>query len=141
MYAKTIKYKDYFGTEKSEEFLFNISKAEVFDMQFSTKGGLETIIRGIINTKDVNEMGKIFKKIILMSYGEVSGDGKKFLKSEERSREFEQSAAYDALYTELLTDSNAASEFINKVIPVAEIEELIKKSGNNPAQPVQLSTV
>lgn len=140
MYSKKIKYTDYFGTEKTEEFLFNISKAEIFDMQFSTKGGFETIIRGIINTKDVNEMGKIFKKIILMSYGEVSPDGKKFLKSEEMSREFEQSAAYDALYTELLTDSNAASEFINHVIPISEIEELIKKSGGSE-QPAQLATV
>ena len=140
MYAKTIKYTDFFGTEKSEEFLFNISKSEIFDLQFSTNGGIEAMIRSIISNRDTNEMGKIFKKIILMSYGEVSSDGKKFLKSEERSKEFEQSAAYDALYTELLTNAQAASDFVNNVIPVSEIEEIIKKA-NAEQQEKALTTV
>lgn len=140
MYAKTIKYTDFFGTEKSEEFLFNISKSEIFDLQFSTNGGIEAMIRSIISNRDTNEMGKIFKKIILMSYGEVSSDGKKFLKSEERSKEFEQSAAYDALYTELLTNAQSASDFVNNVIPVAEIEDIIKKA-NAEQQEKALTTV
>lgn len=140
MYAKTIKYTDFFGTEKSEEFLFNISKSEIFDLQFSTNGGIEAMIRSIISNRDTNEMGKIFKKIILMSYGEVSSDGKKFLKSEEKSKEFEQSAAYDALYTELLTNAQAASDFVNNVIPVSEIEEIIKKA-NAEQQEKALTTV
>jgi len=140
MYAKTIKYTDFFGTEKSEEYLFNISKSEIFDLQFSIDGGIEAMIRSIISNRDTKELGKIFKNIILMSYGEVSSDGKKFLKSEERSKEFEQSAAYDALYTELLTNADSASEFVNNVIPVSELEEIIKKA-NAEQQGKALSAV
>lgn len=52
MYAKTITYTDYNGNERTEEFYFNFSTAELAEMELSTKGGLEGEIKYIANEQD-----------------------------------------------------------------------------------------
>lgn len=122
MITKTIKYTDYNGVEREEKFLFNLSKAELMEMEMGTTGGLSETVQKIIETQDIPSIIKIFKELILKSYGEKSADGKKFIKINEDGKklanEFEQSEAYSVLFMELATDSKAAAEFINGIIPV-----------------------
>lgn len=117
MLKKRIKYTDYDGNEREEDFYFNLTKAEIAELELSTEGGLEQLIEKIIDAKDTAKIIKFFKKIILMSYGEKSLDGKRFVKKDELTEEFTQTEAYSELFMELATDENAASAFINGIIP------------------------
>ena len=127
MYEKNIKFTDFFGNERTEKRYFNLSEAEVLDAQFDKQGDFSQLVQGIANTKDTEALGKLFKEIILRSYGEPSPDGIYFNKSKEIRDRFENSALYNALYTELLFDADAASDFINHVIPVDSIQKLSDK--------------
>lgn len=117
MIKKTITYTDYNGNELTEDFYFNLTKAELTEMNFSVNGGLAEMINKIIAAKNEPAIIKIFKEIILKAYGEKSADGKRFMKSEEIATAFSQTEAYVQLFMELATDSNAAANFVNGIIP------------------------
>ena len=130
MLKKTITFTDYNGVERTEDFYFNLSKAELMEMQLSTAGGFLEVLKKIVATKDTPELVKLFKSIILKAYGEKSADGRRFIKSEELSTEFSQTEAYSSLYVELSTDTEAASNFINGIIP-ADLAEQAQEMINN----------
>ena len=126
MLKKTITYTDYNGITRTEDFYFNLTKAEIMEMQLSTNGGLDVMIKKIIDSQDAPSIIKIFKELILKAYGEKSDDGKRFVKSKEISEGFAQTEAYSQLFMELATDTDAASKFVNGIVPVAD---------NNPNRP------
>ena len=117
MIKKTINYVDYDGNERTEDFYFNLSKAELVEMNLSTEGGLESMIKKIVAERNFPRIVELFKKIILKAYGEKSPDGKRFVKSEELSNAFSQTEAYSNLFMELATDSDAAAAFVNGILP------------------------
>lgn len=117
MLKKTITYKDYNDVEKTEDFYFNLTKAEIMEMEMGTTGGLAEKIQKVIAAQDAPSIIKIFKELILKAYGEKSPDGKRFMKSEEISTAFSQTEAYSILFMELATDSDAASKFISGILP------------------------
>ncbi|MBQ8829686.1 MAG: hypothetical protein IJ022_06305 [Burkholderiaceae bacterium] len=117
MLKKTIKYEDYNGVERTEDFYFNLSKAELMEMELSTAGGLTETINKIVATQDAPAIIKIFKDLVLKAYGEKSADGKRFIKSEELSAAFSQTEAYSILFMELATDADAAAKFVNGIVP------------------------
>lgn len=117
MLKKRIKYTDYNGVEREEDFYFNLSKAEVAEMELEVKGGLSAKIQQIVDADNRPELIRIFKDLIVRSYGVKSLDGKRFVKTDEIRDEFLQSEAYSELFMELATNANAASEFINGIVP------------------------
>lgn len=117
MLKKTIKYTDYDGVERTEDFYFNLSKAEVMEMEYGTTGGLTKMIEQMVNTQDVSRIMELFKRIIVASYGEKSLDGKRFVKSPELATQFTQTEAYSELFMELLKDPQKFADFINAIIP------------------------
>lgn len=117
MFKKTIKYTDFDGNERKEDFYFNLTKAELLEMQLSIDGGLQGHLERIIKTQSQPELIKMFKEIIMRAYGEKSPDGKRFMKSDEIRQNFECTEAYSELFMELATDSDAAAEFINALLP------------------------
>ena len=123
MLKQTITYVDYNGEERTEDFYFNLSKAELMEMQLSTAGGFLEMLKSIVAAKDTPELVKLFKTIILKSYGEKSADGKRFIKSDELSTAFSQTEAYSMLYVELSTNEVEASNFINGIIPADLAEQ------------------
>lgn len=137
MLKKKITYSDYnTGEQYTEEFRFNLNKAELTFMDLTTSGGLEMNLNRIVNTHDVPAMIKFFRELILKSYGEVSPDGKRFVKSEELSAAFEQTEAYSELFMELCTDADAAAAFIKGVVPsdlAKQVGEAANKTLSNPA--------
>ena len=120
MLKKTITYTDYNGITRTEDFYFNLTKAEIMEMQLSTNGGLDVMIKKIIDSQDAPSIIKIFKELILKAYGEKSDDGKRFVKSKEISEGFAQTEAYSQLFMELATDTDAASKFVNGIVPTAD---------------------
>jgi len=119
MLKKSITFTDYDGNERTENFWFNLSKAECMEMELSTNGGMQQMIEKIISEKDQAKIVKIFKEIILKSYGEKSPDGKHFYKSPEISAGFASTEAYSELFMELATNADKAAEFMNAVLPAA----------------------
>lgn len=117
MLKKRIDYVDYDGNERSEDFYFNLTKAEIAEMELSTEGGLQKWIEKVVDAKDMPRIIELFKKLILRSYGEKSPDGKRFIKSKELSEAFTQTEAYSELFMELATDEKAAADFVNGIIP------------------------
>lgn len=117
MLKKTITYSDYNGVERTEDFYFNLSKAEIMEMEMGTTGGLAEMITRIVQAQDAPAIIRIFKDLVLKAYGEKSADGKRFIKSEELATGFAQTEAYSILFMELATDADAASKFINGIVP------------------------
>lgn len=117
MLKKTITYTDYNGSERTEDFYFNLSKAEVMEMEMSTQGGLAERIQRIVSAQDAPAIIQVFKDLIMKAYGEKSPDGKRFVKSAALSEAFTQTEAYSQLFMELATDATKAAEFVNGIIP------------------------
>ena len=135
MLKKTITYTDYNGVERTEDFFFNLTKAEIMEMEMGTTGGMAEMIQRIVDAQDAPAIIKVFKELILKAYGEKSPDGKRFMKSEEISKGFESTEAYSILFMELATDSDAASKFMNGIIPADLAKEV-----NNAETAAFLST-
>lgn len=115
MVKKTITYKDYDGTQRTETFYFNLNRAELAKMQLSEKGGLAAKLTRITETNDVPALTKFFEELIERSYGVKSDDGRRFIKSRELYEEFEQTEAYSQLFMELAQDETKAAAFVNGV--------------------------
>lgn len=117
MLKKTVTYETFDGETVTEDFYFNLTKAELSDRQFSVKGGLSALMEQIIKTNDQTKMYSIFKEIILAAYGEKSADGRKFIKSKEISENFTHTEAYSTIFMELLNDADAAAAFVTGILP------------------------
>lgn len=134
MYICPITFTDYDGETHTEDFYFNLNKAEVLQMQVSQKGGLAYYVKEIIKEKDYNRLSELWKDIILKSYGVKSADGRRFIKSKELSEEFEQTEAFVELFTKLALDAKAAAEFMNKVVPEELSVDLSDVDFENPEE-------
>lgn len=143
MIKKTIKYTDYFGTERTEDFYFHLNEQELMEMDYGTTGGIQRVLEKITMEQDMPKLVAYFKEIILGSYGEKSMDGRSFIKIDDDghrlANRFSQTAAFPVLYMELATDSDAAANFINGIMPQtlqenetvkAELEKLKKANVN-----------
>ena len=131
MFKKTINYTDYNGEERTEDFYFDLNEAEITEMELSEDGGLSNMINKIVGAKDMPSLIKLFKGLILKSYGVKSADGRRFIKSDELSTEFTQTRAYSKLFMELATDEAKAAEFINSIVPqdvAAKSKEIASKN-------------
>lgn len=117
MVKKTITYKNYNGVEVTEDFYFNLSEAEVMEMEMSTKGGLAERLERIIAAHDAPSIIKEFKDLVLKAYGEKSADGKHFRKNEQIKDDFASTEAYSIIFMEIATNTDAATSFVNGIIP------------------------
>lgn len=127
MLKKTITYTDYNGVERTEDFYFYLSKADLMEMEMGTTGGFAEMIQKVVNAQDAPAIIKIFKDLILKAYGEKSADGKRFIKNDEIRDAFSQTEAYSQLFMELATDSDAAAKFVNGIMP-ADVSEKIQNN-------------
>ena len=131
MYKITETYTDYDDNQRTEDFYFNYSEAELADLQFSVSGGLAGMINKIIKTNDMPKLVELFRELIQKAYGEKSNDGRRFIKSPELTKEFTETVAYSQIYMRLATDSKAAQEFINKVIPKSMKDKMQQANQQN----------
>lgn len=132
MLKKTIKYTDFNGDEVVEDYFFHLSKAELIELEMAHKGGLSEALKEIVASEDGKAIIAEFKNIILSSYGVRSEDGKRFIKNPALRYDFESSEAYSTLFVELVTDADAAAQFINGVIPQDMAEEAAKLAAQTP---------
>ena len=131
MLKKIITYTDYNGVGRTEPFYFNLSKAELMEMELGVTGGMTEMLDKIIAAKDAPSLMKTFKEMIMKAYGVKSDDGKRLIKSEELSIAFTQTEAYSVLFMELITDDKAAADFVNGIIPNEIQAEVATQTANN----------
>lgn len=117
MLKKTITYTDFNGTERTEDFFFNLTEAELVEMEYSDRRGFEEMVKEIINAKDNATIIKLTKQIVLDAYGQKSEDGRRFIKNDTIREEFSQTNAYSKLFMELASDDEAAAKFMEGIVP------------------------
>jgi len=117
MLKKTITFTDFNGVERTEDFYFNLTKAEVAIMETSTAGGWGEHLRTIVAEQDPKKIVDAFRYLIAKAYGKKSPDGRQFLKSQEILDSFEQTEAYSELFMELVTNPEAPAAFVNGIFP------------------------
>ena len=134
MIKQTIKYEDFNGNPQIEDFYFNLTKAELVELEVEHEGGMGKWLEAISASESRKELIEMFKRIILMAYGKKSEDGKRFIKTDAMREEFEQHAAFSTLFMMLAEDADVAATFINGVVPadVAEQPEQDKPQGPPP---------
>ena len=117
MLKKIIKYTDFNGVQQQEEFHFHLSPPDLLELEATSPGGFENYMNEIMAANDGARILELFKKLIKMSIGRVSDDGKRFEKSEEITNNFVQTNAYTKLFLELGSDADSAAKFFNGIIP------------------------
>ncbi len=120
MLKEKIKYVDYNGLEREEEFYFNLNKVELVELQLNTPGGFDKKLSEAIEKQDIPSIVSIVKDLVIKSYGVKSEDGKRFIKSKELTDSFVQSEAYNTLFMKIVSDADYATKFINSIIPVID---------------------
>lgn len=130
MFKRDITYEDFDGDKVTETFYFNLTRTELIQLEVEFKGGLKEALDRIIKAQDNKQLIAEFQRIILLSYGVKSDDGKKFIKNDTLREEFSQSAAYDELFMELATKEDSAANFINGIIPKNFEKEMEKVAAN-----------
>lgn len=136
MLKRTVTYLDYDGNERTEDFYFNLSPAELYELQFSENGGIGSLMEKISKEQDFTKIVEYFKKFVLLSYGEKSLDGKYLFKDEEVKRKFQACPAYSQIFMDLATDADVAATFMKEVQPpkavmdeyIARIQKAEKKA-------------
>lgn len=131
MLKKTMTYTDFNGHEATEDFYFHLSQGELAEMEISHHGdgGLGDFLKRIVDAKDGAAIVAEFKKIILMSIGRRSDDGRRFIKTDEIRQDFQSSEAFSVLFIELVTDPEAAAKFINGIVPTSleqDVDKILK---------------
>lgn len=140
MVSKTIKYTDFMGVEREEEFLFNYTSTEIVALEWKTDGGIEEYLKRAVATMNKRELYETFKDLILMAYGERSLDGKYFKKSKEISDAFEATNAFDILFMELFQDAQKMADFFTACMP-ERVQEFNAKADAEAKAAVEAETI
>lgn len=117
MYVKEMEYTDFNGVARKEKFYFNLTKAEILDLELGKAGGLTEYIKKIVEAQDTPTIMALFKTLLLKSYGVKSDDGRRFIKNDQVREEFEQTQAFSDLYMLLALNDDEASKFVNAIVP------------------------
>lgn len=139
MIKKTITYTDYNDEYQTEEMYFHVSKSELLD-NIDIKTDLEDVYASLndaegdrqLTEEEVRAIIKIVKRIIRISYGVRSADGKRFSKNDDIWNDFKDSAAYDAVLFEMFEDPEEGFKFLQGVLPkdlLEKAEEAQKTQG------------
>lgn len=133
MYKETITYTDFGGVERTEDYRFHLSKAELVKMELMTKGTFTDMLQRIINAKDTPDIIRELHELLVSSYGIQSEDGRFFRKSPEIRADFENSEPYSIMFMKLISDDETAARFIQGIMPedvvqaaAVDIEEMRK---------------
>lgn len=117
MHSEIVNYTDYNGVERKEEIFFNLTKAELLEMEMGIVGGFNAMVQRAIDAQDQPTLIATFKDLLLKSVGVKSADGRRFIKNDEVRADFKETEAYSILFMKYATDAEAASKFINGIVP------------------------
>lgn len=127
MFKTEITYKDFLGNDVTKTLRFNISEDELLDLVNTDSRFESGYLAFAMQDQNYAKMMDVIRKLIVMSYGELSDDGEYFRKSDEKAIDFLQSAAYEAFRDSLISDQdNKFVDFLLGVFP-AKFAKVIKE--------------
>ena len=141
MIKKTITYTDYNGLEREEDFYFNLSEAEIAQMELGTAGGYTEYLKKITSAKDVPSLSKLFKEIIMKAYGVKSEDGRRFIKNDQVRADSEHTEAFSKIYMAFITDDKKAAEFMNGILPANIQQRAMEEEAKRSLEQASLEVV
>lgn len=121
----TKTYEDFNGVERTEDFFFNFSKAEIMNQETSVEGGMIGLLKNLIRSNEGSKLTQYFREFVLLAYGEKSEDGRNFYKSDEIRKKFECHAVFSDIYMELVEDPKKANDFLRGVFPAGMSSDLV----------------
>jgi len=136
---KTITYTNFDGNEVTETHYFHLSKADLIKMEVSRKGGLQAYLEEVVRSQDGKQIIETFEMLIRESYGMRTEDGR-FFKNPADANAFMSGEAYSELFMSLVTNADAAAEFVNGIIPSGLEQEAAKIAATAPEEPVEDAT-
>lgn len=141
MIKKTVNYTDFDGNQVSEDLYFNMMQTEAleFGMELpeevikSVGDGTNVDVNAasleLVKTLGGKGIYNFIKKLVLMSYG--VREGKAFIKNDKIREEFEHSLAFDTFFMELMSNDEAAAEFVNGVLPATLADKMQAVASDN----------
>lgn len=118
MLKKTIKYDGFDGEVIEEDYYFHLNEAEITKMKLEHGVGFEDHLKSLLRKGEPTPIIEAFEMIISKTVGRRVGtvNGDRFVKDAEFTKAFMSSDAYSALFMELASSPNAATEFIRGVL-------------------------
>lgn len=133
MLVREFTYKDFNGVERKETFCFNLSRADLWEMELGAYGGLDDMMRRLIQEKRPKDVVEIFKNIILSAVGRKSPDGRRFERSPEIREDFYQTNAYNQLFVELVSDPQKMHDWLLQTVEDDVREGMLANEANAEA--------
>ena len=138
MLKKIANYVDYDGNKVSETCWFHLKQTELIEFATELPDGIvnsvgddpskingEEAAQKMMSALGGKGIVEFLKKLVIKAYGvRPEGSSTRFIKTPEITEEFAQSLAFDAIFMEMLSDENAASDFVNGIIPADVIEKM-----------------
>ena len=119
MYKKTITYLDYSDKpeEITEDFYFDLTMIELAENGW-VDNSLQVELNRCLDSNSLGDLIKLFKKLIVASYGKRSADRKSFYKDDKITNDFIHSNAYTRMMEEMLSDDGTKMQkFIVGILP------------------------
>lgn len=134
MWKYTAKYENFNGEQKEKVLRFNLTPSEIRKLQFSKEGGIDKYYAEVVESKDVKKIYEILEDLIRLSYGVVSEDGERFVKSDEDYEKFRESLAYEAFMDYILTSEEGIMKFMTGIMPKEYMNKLNTPEGRKIAE-------
>lgn len=132
MIKHSITYKNFDNETVTEDFFFNLTKAELAKRMITDQGvdeGLGDRLKAIGESKNPKLILETFESFLFQAYGERDKEGR-FLKSEAISSSFSVSEAYSNLLFQMATDADFAAKFINSIVP-QDMEDSVRNTSES----------
>lgn len=116
MIKQSISYVDYNGENQTEDFYFNLSKAEILEMMVADENIVESL-QNLAKNGTATQAMNWFKDLIQKSVGEKSEDGKRFVKSPEITKNFMESPAFSEFLFDIIQNPAKSEPFVQGLLP------------------------
>lgn len=116
MLKKRVKYEGFDGEIIEEDLYFNLTRMDLIELndRYESKD-MAAYMDKIVKEKNIKELYKVLKDIVLMAYGTKSEDGKRFIKNQAVKDEFYESLAFSQLIEDFHETDTAMSDFVTGI--------------------------
>ena len=132
MYKITKKYEDFRGNDREESFYFNITESEMADMIKNDPSFRPDYLVYLTKEPSGFAMMDVIRKLIVLSYGEPSEDGRHFRKDDQITKDFIQSKAYEEILNDFFDGEHETmvKDFVLNVFPKKYKDGIAKQMTN-----------
>jgi hypothetical protein len=129
MLKETITFTDFNDESRTITEYFNLSEAEIVEMQARSTNGIQADMEDAVKSNDVARVLDFITMLVHKSYGKKSEDGIHFRKSPEILQNFIDSAYYSDFLLGLIENDGAkGQEFVRGIMPKKLVERALAQA-------------